>query len=204
MFMNHIVGIFSNPDNEWARIRDEKATISQHCMTHTLVLALIPAICGFIGTTQVGWTVGSSDTVYTLTTQSAMVLCILFYGAMVSGVVVLGKFIDFLSVTYQDKTENTPLRGISLATYTSTPLFICGFAALYPVLWLDLILALAAIAYAVYLLYEGVPILMNIPKERGFVFASAIITVAMVMFVSLLALTVIVWALGVGPVYITH
>lgn len=204
MFINHIVGIFTNPDSEWVRIRDEKATISQHYMTHTLILALIPAICGYIGTTKMGWTVGASDTIYTLTAQSAFFLCVLFYGAMVTGVVVLGKFIDFISVTYQDKKEGTPLRGIALATYTSTPLFLCGFAALYPILWLDLILVLAAIAYAVYLLYEGVPILMDIPKERGFVFASAIITVAMVMFVGLLALTVIIWAVGVGPIYITH
>jgi hypothetical protein len=202
MFINHIVGIFTNPDSEWARIRDEKTTVSQHYMTHTLVLALIPAVCSYIGTTKVGWTVGASDDIYTLTAQSAFFLCVLFYGAMVTGVVILGKFIDFISVTYQE--ENAPLHGIALATYTSVPLFICGFVALYPVLWLDLILGLVAVAYSVYLLYEGVPILMNIPKERGFVFASAIITVGMVMFVGLLALTVIIWAVGVGPVYITN
>ena len=201
MVLNHVWGIFSHPDDEWETIRSEPNTLGRHYISHALLLAAIPAISAFIGTTAVGWTVGSSDTLYKLTAESAAFLCALFYGAMVVGIVILGKFIDFLSETYQEE-DHTP-RGIALATYTTTPLFLCGLVALYPVLWLDMIIGLVAIAYAVYLLYEGVPILMSIPKDKGFVFASAIITVGLVMFVGLLAITVIVWAVGVGPVYIT-
>jgi hypothetical protein len=202
MILDHVWGIFTNPDDEWKAIRSEPNTIGRHYLTHALILAAIPSISAFIGVTQVGWTVGSSDTVYRLTTDSAMFLCALFYGAMIMGVIVLGKFIDFLSETYQEE-DQTP-RGVALATYTTAPLFICGLIALYPVLWLDMIIGLVAIAYCVYLLYEGVPILMDIPKEKGFVFASAIVTVGLVMFVGLLAITVIAWAVGVGPVYISN
>lgn len=201
MILNHIWGIFAHPDEEWATIRSEPNTIGRHYITHALILALIPAIASYIGASQVGWTVGSGDTVYKLTSQSALFLCTLAYGAMVTGVVVLGKFVDFLSETYQGE-DHTP-RGIALATYVSTPVFLCGIIAAYPVLWLVMIVGLIGIAYAVYLLYEGVPILMDIPKERGFVFASAIITIALVMFVALLAITVIVWAVGIGPVFIS-
>lgn len=199
MILNHIWGIFTHPDDEWQTIRGEPNTLGRHYFSHALILALIPAVCGYIGVTQVGFSIGSSDSVYKLTSESALFLCVLFYGAMVTGVVVLGKFIDFLSETYQGD-DHTP-RGVALATYTTTPLFLSGLMLLYPILWLDMLLGLVAVAYSVYLLYEGVPILMNIPKERGFVFASAIITVALVMFVSLLAITVIVWAAGVGPIY---
>ena len=201
MILNHVWGIFTHPDDEWKTIQSEPNTLGRHYLTHVLILAAIPAICTYIGSTQVGWTVGKSDTIYRLTTESALMLCALFYGAMVVGVVILGKFIDFISETYQD-ADTTP-RGIALATYTSTPLFICGLVALYPVLWLDMIIGLIAVAYSVYLLYEGVPILMSIPKDKGFVFASAIVTVGLVMFVGLLAITVIAWAVGVGPIYIS-
>lgn len=201
MILDHVWGIFTHPDDEWQSIRSEPNTIGRHYLTHALILAAIPAVCGFIGATQVGWSVGSDPTVYKLTSESALMLCALFYGAMIVGVVILGKFIDFLSETYLEE-DKTP-RGIALATYTTTPLFICGLIALYPVLWLDMIIGLVAIAYSVYLLYEGVPILMSIPKEKGFVFASAIVTVGLVMFVGLLAITVIAWAVGVGPVYIS-
>ena len=200
MILNHVVGIFTHPDDEWQTIRAEPNTITRHYLTHALILAAIPAISAFIGATHVGWTVGKSDTLYKLTSESALFLCVLFYGAMITGVVVLGKFIDFLSSTYQGE-DHTP-RGVALATYTTTPLFICGLIALYPVLWLAMLVGLIAVAYSVYLLYEGIPILMNIPKERGFVFASAVLTVGLVMFVALLAITVIIWATGVGPVYL--
>lgn len=200
MILNHVWGIFTHPDDEWASIRSEPNTIGRHYLTHALILAAIPAVCGYIGATQVGWSIGSSETVYKLTSESALFLCALFYGAMIVGVGILGKFIDFLSETFQE--EDIAQRGVALATYTTAPLFICGLIGLYPVLWLDMIIGLIAVAYSVYLLYEGVPILMSIPKEKGFVFASAIVTVGLVMFVGLLAITVIVWAVGVGPVYI--
>lgn len=201
MILNHIWGIFAHPDEEWESIRAEPNTLSRHYFTHALLLAAIPAVCGYIGITQVGWTVGASDTVYRLTTESALFLCLLFYGAMIVGVIVLGKFIDFLAATFRGD-DHTP-RGIALATYTTAPLFLSGLIALYPVLWLDLIVGLVALAYSVYLLYEGIPILMDIPKERGFIFASAIVTIGMVMFVALLAITVIIWSIGLGPIYIT-
>ncbi len=199
MILNHVWGIFSHPDDEWLTIRSEPNTIKRHYLNHTLILAAIPAISAYIGSTQVGWKIGSSEKTYLLTSQSALMLCILFFGAMIVGVVVLGKFIDFLSQTFQEE-DHTP-RGIALATYTTTPLFICGLVALFPILWLDMIIGLIAVAYSVYLLYEGVPILMNIPRDKGFIFASAIVTIGLVMFVGLLAITVIVWSVGIGPVY---
>jgi hypothetical protein len=42
---------------------------------------------------------------------------------------------------------------------------------------------------------------MNIPKERGFIYASSVITVGLVLAVVVLVSTVIVWGSGLGPVY---
>lgn len=201
MILSHVWGILTHPDEEWKTIQSEPNNLSSHYVSHAVVLAAIPAICSFIGATQFGWTVGSSGTVYKLTAQSAFFLCALFYGAMIVGVVVLGKFVDFMAVTYQGD-DHTP-RGVALATYTTAPLFLCGLIALYPVLWVNMLVGMVAVAYSVYLLYEGLPILMSIPKERGFIFASAIVTIGLVMFVALLAITVIIWAVGLGPIYTT-
>lgn len=62
---------------------------------------------------------------------------------------------------------------------------------------------LVAIAYAVYLLYQGLPILMRIPEDRGFMFATAILTVGLIMFVALLAISVVIWSMGIGPIYVS-
>jgi hypothetical protein len=75
---------------------------------------------------------------------------------------------------------------------------------LYPVLWLNLLISLPALAYTVYLLYSGVPVMMGISKERGFLFSSAVLAVGLVMLVGVLAATVILWDIGIGPIYTSH
>jgi hypothetical protein len=111
----------------------------------------------------------------------------------------IGALIHWMGKTYGSKQ---PLpQCVALAAYTATPLFLISVMLLYPVLWLNLIIGLPALAYSVYLLYTGVPIMMDIPKERGFLFASAVLAVGLVMLVGVLAATVILWGAGVGPVF---
>lgn len=83
----------------------------------------------------------------------------------------------------------------------TTPIFLSGFIGLYPSLWLNAAVTLAAACYSIYLIYEGIPILMNIDKERGFVYASSVVTVGLVLLVSVRIGTVILWGMGIGPVY---
>jgi len=82
------------------------------------------------------------------------------------------------------------------------PMMFAGVVALIPSLWLYMIVFLVALAYTVYLLYGGLPVVLGISAERGFVYSSAILTVGLVMFVALLAITVLVWSFGLGPVFI--
>ena len=42
-------------------------------------------------------------------------------------------------------------------------------------------------------------IMMDIPSEKGFLFASAVLAVGLVMLVGLLGASVILWSAGVGP-----
>jgi hypothetical protein len=70
-------------------------------------------------------------------------------------------------------------------------------------LWLNLVIGIPILGYTVYLFYAGVPIMMEIPKERGFLFSSAVVAFGLVALVALLAVTVILWGMGFEPV-ITH
>ena len=72
---------------------------------------------------------------------------------------------------------------------------------LYPVLWLNMLVGLPALAYTVYLLYSGVPVMMGISKERGFLFASAVLAVGPVMLVGGAGGERDPWGIGVGPVF---
>jgi hypothetical protein len=123
-----------------------------------------------------------------------------FYIAILLGTTFLGFMVHWMSETYEAHIS-TVSKGIAIAAYTCAPLFICGVIGVYPLLWLDLILGCAAAGYAVYLLYIGVPIVMEIPPERGFLFASAMVAVGLVMCAGLLGGTVILWEMGAMPVF---
>ncbi|MHC8306900.1 Yip1 family protein [Pseudomonas sp. PB3P13] len=197
--IHHVVGLFTHPDQEWKEIRgDQEESISHMYLTHTLILAAIPAVSAFIGTTQVGWVIGNRPPVM-LTMESALWMTVMSYLAMLGGVAVMGAFVHWMARTYD--ANPSLARCVAFATYTATPLFVGGLAALYPHMWLGMIVGTAAICYTVYLLYVGLPTFMNIPSDEGFLFSSSVLAVGLVVLVAIMAFTVIVWGLGVGPVY---
>lgn len=198
MFLNHVWGLFTHPQQEWQEISRSNCSIGKCYCSHVLLLAAIPAIFGFVGTTQIGWQIASHEVVK-LTTQSALPIAVIFYITMLIGVFTMGKMIHWMAQTYG--THKTLSQCIALAAYTATPLFLIGIMLIYPILWLNMILGIPALGYSIYLLYVGVPIVMDIPVERGFLLSSAIMAVGLVMLVAVLAATVILWAFGIGPQY---
>ena len=196
MVLKHIWGLFVNPKREWVSIRDDACTVGKCYAAHVMLLAAIPAISGFIGTTQFGWQIGAGDPVK-LTLESAGLISILYYLAMLVGVYAIGWMIHWMGSTYD---ADVPLsKCVVLAAYTATPLFLIGIMELYPVLWVNMVVGIVALAYTVYLLYSGVPIMMGISEDRGFLFSSAVLAVGLVAFVALLAVTAILWGMGMEP-----
>ena len=197
--IHHVVGLFTHPGQEWREIKGEERTIGPMYLLHVLVLAGIPVVSAYIGTTQVGWSIGTIEPVR-LTQVSAMYMTVLSYIAMLAGVVVMGAFIHWMARTYDSNpTFNDCL---VFAAYTATPLFVAGLSALYPNLWLAMFVGTAAVSYTVYLLYQGIPIFMDIPSEEGFLFSSSILAVGLVVLVGMMATAVIFWGFGIGPVYL--
>ena len=196
MVIGHIIGLFSNPTAEWGKIRDEACSTSACLFKQVILLAAIPAIAGYIGTTQVGWKIGASGVHY-LSNNSAGMIAILTYLAMITGVLGMGAMIQWMAETYGK--PQTLARCVVFAAYVATPLFLIGLMLFYPILWLNMLLGLPAVAYSVFLLYSGIPIVMEMDKEKGFLFASAVVGLGMVAMVAILATTVILWGYGFGP-----
>ena len=181
----------------WQPIAQTNNSLLAILTTQTIPLALIPAVCWYVGVTQFGWQVAGDPV--RLTAESALPMCILFFAACVAGVVFLGFMVHWMSTTYGDKATVT--QGVTLISYTATPFFVAGIIGLYPILWLDILIGLAVACYCIYLLYTGVSPIMNVSKERGFLYASATFAVALVAFVGLLGATVILWEFGPTPEY---
>lgn len=196
--MNHVIGILFRPHEEWQKIRDRNDTALSHYIRYLILIALLPPVAWYFGSTEIGWTLTGRQ--IKLVPESAMQIMILFYISILVGIGVLGYMVHWMSETYEAK-DSSFSKGVSIAAYTCTPMFICGAIGFYPILWLDILLGVAAACYTVYLLYIGVPIVMEIPKERGFLFASAMVAVGLVLCVALMGATVILWELGAMPVF---
>jgi len=189
------------PGKGWQRIAEARASTVQVLATHTLPLALIPAICWYWGVTHQGWTVAGN--LVKLTPASAAPMCIMFYIAMVAGVLFLAYMVHWMSAAYGatgDFSESLR-KGVNLIGYTATPFFLAGVLGLYAVLWVDIVLGTLVACYCIYLLYRGTGLVMEVPPERGFLYASAVFAVALVSFVAMLGATVVLWDFGPTPEY---
>ena len=154
---------------------------------HIAVLSLIPTICCYIASVYLGWDLGAGSPVF-LSSAEAIPLFGGMFLALNASVYVLGLGVCWLSKTFDVKPDS--VHCIELAAFASVPLFATGFAALYPVLFFNVIIGTAALAAAVYLLYVGVPIFMHIPEDEGFVFSTWIVAIGMVTFVTILGAAV--------------
>lgn len=199
MLLEHIIGFFLHPSEEWEEVRSEDTSTSK-VLLHILLLGAIPVVSGYIGTTQFGWQIGTAETVK-LTAGSAAVIAVLYYLIIVLAVFSVGWMIRWMGQTYGARQSLS--RCLLLAAYIPIPLFLVGITQIYPVLWFNLLIGIPAAAYTVFLLYVGVPVMMEIPEERGFLLSSAVLAFGMVGLVGMLAATVILWGFGVGPEFTT-
>lgn len=199
--LKHLIGILFNPDKEWEVIdHEESGSLVKLYLSHVMILAAIPAVSGYIGAAMVGWKVGAGEPVK-LAADVALIMAILGYIGLCGGVAVMGIFIHWMAKTYG--SDPSLHRCIVLSAYTGTPLFIIAVLAVYPVLWILMLGALAAIAHSVYLLYHGIPIMMHIPKEQGFLYASSVLTASLVTLVAAIAGMVILISTGVSFTFVS-
>ncbi|MEJ6473430.1 Yip1 family protein [Pseudoalteromonas piscicida] len=193
MIFNHLWGLYAHPQEEWQTI-DNRHESMFYSLSHIALIALIPSIMGYYSSVYLGWSVGTGDAVY-LTHESALLIGVAMYCALIAGVFILAYLAHWMAITFGSTPTYT--QTLELSAYTATPMFMSAFAAFYPELWFVVSVGMVALAYSVYLLYTGVPILMHIPEERGFIYASSVVTCGLVLLVIILAATAILWTNGI-------
>ncbi|ELY3545144.1 YIP1 family protein [Cronobacter turicensis] len=191
--MNHVWGLLSHPFREMQMIRRENETVSHHYTHHVLIMAAIPVLCAFIGTTQIGWDFGDGNVVK-LSLFTGFYLAVLFYALMLAGVAIMGRVIWWMA---RDYPRRPSLAGCMVfAGYVATPLFLSGVVALYPLVWLCALAGTLALLYTGYLLYIGIPAFLNINQEEGLRFSGSTLAIGVLLLEVLLALTVLLWGYG--------
>ena len=194
--LNNPLSYLISPSKQWQKVADASLNHQRTAVLYAVLFAILPCYAWYHGTTEIGWTVGGGELVR-LTPASALKLVVAFYCAIIAALGGIGLTIHWMAGTYGSIASFT--RGFAIAAYGATPLFIAGIFGFHPLLWLDMSVGILAVSWAVYLLYTGLPIVMKIPAERGFLYASAVIAVCLVFLMAMMGATVILWDMGLMP-----
>jgi hypothetical protein len=142
--------ILTKPQEAWAAIKAEPTTINDIITRYVMILAAIPAICGFIGSLFLGTRFFSS-----------LVAHILMYGITIAGVYLAAFVFNKLAPKFDGMIDMT--EAIKLAAFSSTASYVAGvFSLVPPLAWIGGLVSL----YSLYLLYTGIPVMSTVPQPR--------------------------------------
>jgi Yip1 domain len=174
-------GILLDPQAEWPAIERESGDPSFLFTTYVAVLALIPALAGFIGTVLIGVTVPVIGTVR-MPLLSGLFHAVFGYVLTFVIVYVVAIIVDALAPTFggQKNFQNA----LKLTVYSYTPAWLAGIFLLIPGLRFLTLLSL----YGLYLLYTGLPPLMKAPKDKALMYSLAVVVGALVLTIAVAAI----------------
>lgn len=192
------IGMMIAPRSTWQKVAEMDEKQFKLYLAYPAILGLIPAIAWYFGSTRVGWTVAGSDALY-LEQNSAMAIAICFWLTQILAIWIIGFFVHWMSETYGAHT--TPVKGMAVVGLASTPILVGGLVGFVPNFAIDMLVAILVVSYSVYHLYIGIPIAMKVPPERGFLYASAMVGVSLVIVICVMCASLILWSLGLEPVF---
>lgn len=160
-----------DPLAEWVHVASEPGDAVRLLRGYVGLLALIPAVCGFIGGCLIGVVVPGVGTVRA-PVLAGLLGAIFGYLATFVKVLLVSAVIELLAPAFGGR-RNLP-GALKLAVYSFTPLWLVGIFLVLPGLRF---LELAGL-YGAYLLAAGLPPLMQAPEEKAHAYAAAIVVFA--------------------------
>ena len=193
--IDRVKNIMMTPKTEWGVVAAEPTRPADIIKGYVLPLAAIAAIAGFIGAVVIGTSVPLLGTVRA-SVVGGIVTAILQLLMAVASVFLMGFIIDALAPTFGGQKNFD--QAIKVAAYSYTPIWVLSILAVIP--YLGLLIALASVAFAVYLLYLGLPRVMGAPQEKAAGYTALVVVVGIVLGFILALLVSLVTApfMGMG------
>jgi hypothetical protein len=161
--VDRVKAIMLSPQSEWAVIAGEPSQARALFARYVAILALIPAISGFVGGSLIG-----GFTPIVLGLGNAVVHYLLAF----TSVAVLMAILSTLAPTFG--ADKNAANALKLTVYSYTPVWLAGIFLLVPGLRFLSILGL----YGVYLLWVGLPPMLRAPRGKALPFALVVALIA--------------------------
>jgi len=120
-----------------------------------------------------------------------------YFFALLFGFVSTAIIAQWMAKTYEAR-ESLGIH-FALVVIVAAPLAVGSAIDLYPSAFINVLILIPTLMWCMYLLYNGLPVILRIDPERGMLMASALIGHLLVSAVVLLGITVGLWSSGIGP-----
>ena len=179
--LGRVRNILLRPGAEWRVIKDEPATYRSVIVHYVAPLAAIPPAAAVLG--RFVFDRNIPDSALSLSLNYLLFTNLLWFGMNIVSVMITGTVITVIMAATESRWRS--VRGLQVAAYSFTPLFIAGFLASIPFMAWSLA---PAVVYGVYILYQGTRALTTIQGMKAAWFtgvsflAAAVIVGVMNMF----------------------
>lgn len=172
--VERVRNILLTPRSEWRVIEQERGDATYLLLNYVAILAAIPAIAGFIGTSLIGVSVPTAGTVRVpiMAGMINAVLAYLFSFGVTYGVALAA---DALAPTFGGQRNFS--NALKLIVYSFTPGWLAGIFIAIPAIGFLVVVGL----YTVVLLWFGVPPMMKVPVERASSYTALLVIVMIVI-----------------------
>jgi hypothetical protein len=166
--------ILADPSAEWAKIEEESGDPAYLLTGYVALLALVPAIFGFIGACVVGAVVPGGETVRAPILEG-LFGAVFGYVAACAAVLVLGLLISLMAPFFGARQGFD--NAFKLAVYSYTPVWLAGIFLVAPGLRFLVLTGF----YGAYLLWRGLPPLMKAPEAALPLYTAAVVACGVVL-----------------------
>ena len=170
--VDRVKNILLQPKAEWAAIEPEPTDPKTLYTGYICILALIPAVAGFIGTAFIvsffAGSIGLGLALGAAIAQYVLGLVMVFVVAFIA---------DVLAPNFDgQKNLNQALK---LTAYAMTAAWVAGIVLIVPIL--GGLLSLLGSLYSLYLFYLGGPVMMKVPEAKAVGYTIVVVLVAIVI-----------------------
>jgi hypothetical protein len=158
MIFKRAIVVIKSQKSTMEGLKGERMEMSD-LITYVGVLAVLPLVGMIIGSSLIGYSFWGVR--LRLPLGDSIIGGILGYIFTIVGVLILGVLIDALAPSFSGKSNR--IQALKLAACTITPGLLFGILHIIPDL--GILVALAGL-YGLYILYSGIPVMMEAPKEK--------------------------------------
>jgi hypothetical protein len=166
--LNNAIALVKDPVGYMTQNKDQTVSVNSLMFNYVAILALIPLVGRLIADFayesshgRIAYAIGGSIIAYILD---------------LIAVFVIGYVIWKLAPSF--KTSATQEKATMLSAFVYTPVFLIGILSIVPILGY---LAVLGLLYGLYILYRGLPIILNTPADKTVMYVIAVLVVSIII-----------------------